>query len=325
MRSPSRPATRPRRGRPASYPTLRYDGEALVQPARREVVRVLDRRVEHEVDELVRDDVLDPRVVDLARRDEREQRPDVGVRLAADVLARARSERVVERVAVGVDEEVDRFVLGRRRAARRSVRPLPRRCAGRARRTPASPSYQWTRTTSPSSVCQSKRSSAYDGARLRTQRPVAAVGRDPPAHADGVFGRMWPSRLLSVCRSVAAPASGGGATSVTSGAGLSAVVSSTSTRSGAAVERDRLASRRSASPNEPSIVGRPNSGAAARTGRRDRPRGAERQRRPQRLRDSAIATGRSLAGPRQPREAQEPRPFWPAPRSPSRDRAQPVP
>jgi hypothetical protein len=85
--------------------------EALVQPARREVVRVVHRRVEHEVDQLVGNDDINPRVVDLARRDQREERPDLGVRLAADVLARGGPEGVVELLLVGVDEEIDRVVL----------------------------------------------------------------------------------------------------------------------------------------------------------------------------------------------------------------------
>ena len=38
--------------------------EPLVEPARREPVRVLDRGVEHEVGQLVRDDDADPGVVD---------------------------------------------------------------------------------------------------------------------------------------------------------------------------------------------------------------------------------------------------------------------
>ncbi len=88
------------------------DGEALVQPARRVVVRVAHRRVEDEMGQLVRDDGLHPGVVDLGRRDQREQRPDLGIGLAADVLARAGSEGVVERGLVGVDEEVDRLLLG---------------------------------------------------------------------------------------------------------------------------------------------------------------------------------------------------------------------
>ena len=71
--------------------------EALVEPVRREVVRVLGRGVEHEMGQLVRDDDADPRVVDLARRDEREQRPDARDRQPTDVLANPGAERVTER------------------------------------------------------------------------------------------------------------------------------------------------------------------------------------------------------------------------------------
>ena len=97
-------------GRPVALALV--DREALVEPARRAVVRVLRRRVEDEVDELVRDPDGDQRVVDLARRDEPEQRPDVGERRARDVLVGARTDRPVEVVDVGVDEEVDRLGLG---------------------------------------------------------------------------------------------------------------------------------------------------------------------------------------------------------------------
>ena len=104
--------------------------------------------------------IRDPRVVDLVRRDQREQRPDIGVGLPADVLARARPEGVVERVLVGVDEEVDRLSLGDpeqlRGLARRPSSPIARASAPKA----SSPSYQCTRTRSPAAVCQSNRSSA---------------------------------------------------------------------------------------------------------------------------------------------------------------------
>ena len=60
----------------------------------------------------MRDPHRDQRVVDLARRDQPEQRPDVGVGRARDVLVGARADRVVEVVDVGVDEEVDRLGLG---------------------------------------------------------------------------------------------------------------------------------------------------------------------------------------------------------------------
>ena len=82
-------------------------------------------------------------------RDEREQRADVGVGLAADVLAGARPQRVVERGLVRVDEEVDRRRSRSRRAASPSPRRRPRRSSGRAWPEAASPSYQWTRTRRP--------------------------------------------------------------------------------------------------------------------------------------------------------------------------------
>ena len=63
------------------------------------------------MDQLVGDDVLDPWVVDGGRRDVGKQGPDLGIRLAADVLPGARPERVVEGVPIGVDEKVDRLGL----------------------------------------------------------------------------------------------------------------------------------------------------------------------------------------------------------------------
>ena len=95
------------------------DRQALVEPARRRVVRVRRGRVEHEVDELVRDPDGDQRIVDLVGRDEPEQRPDVGERRPGDVLVGARPERAVEVVVVRVDEEVDRFGLGHAEQLRR--------------------------------------------------------------------------------------------------------------------------------------------------------------------------------------------------------------
>ena len=94
----ARPDRAPRRPTGRLPVALRQvDREALVDPARRGAERVVDGRVEHEVDELVRDHDAHPGVVDLVGRDQREQRPDVGVRLAADVLAGARAERRPER------------------------------------------------------------------------------------------------------------------------------------------------------------------------------------------------------------------------------------
>ena len=60
----------------------------------------------------MRDPDGDQRVVDLVRRDQPEQRPDLGVGRARHVLVGARTDRAVEVVDVGVDEEVDRVGLG---------------------------------------------------------------------------------------------------------------------------------------------------------------------------------------------------------------------
>ena len=84
------------------------DRQTLVEPARRGVVRVPGGGVEHEMDELVGDPHGDQRIVDLVGRDETQQRPDVGVGRAGDVLVGTGPERVVELGLVGVDEEVDR-------------------------------------------------------------------------------------------------------------------------------------------------------------------------------------------------------------------------
>ena len=88
------------------------DGQALVQPARGRVIRVPRRRVEHKVHELVRDAHGHERIVDLARRDEAEQRPDGGIGCPGDIFVGARPEGGVERIDVGVDEEVHRRLLG---------------------------------------------------------------------------------------------------------------------------------------------------------------------------------------------------------------------
>ena len=95
------------------------DRQALVEPARRAVIRVRRRRIEHEVDELVRDADRDQRIVDLVRRDEPQERPDVAERGPRDVLVGTRAERAVEVVVVGVDEEVDGFGLGHAEQLRR--------------------------------------------------------------------------------------------------------------------------------------------------------------------------------------------------------------
>ena len=54
---------------------------------------------------------LDPRRIDLVGRDQGEHRPDLGVRLATDVLPGPGAQGVVERRLRCVDEEVDRFRL----------------------------------------------------------------------------------------------------------------------------------------------------------------------------------------------------------------------
>ena len=117
---------RSRRGRPPGVAVAlgQVHREPLVEPTRREVVRVLDRGVEHEVGQLVGHDRVHPAGVDVVRDDVREHRPDVGVSLAPDVLAGPRPERVVERVLVGIDEEVDRLGLGDPEEGRRLLDPL---------------------------------------------------------------------------------------------------------------------------------------------------------------------------------------------------------
>ena len=65
--------------------------QALVEPARRVLVGVVDGLVEDEVGQLVGDQLVDPVGVDLAWLDEPEERADAGMRLAADVLARGRA------------------------------------------------------------------------------------------------------------------------------------------------------------------------------------------------------------------------------------------
>ncbi len=93
--------------------------QPLVDPARGESIGVADSGVEDEVDELVRDDDPHPAVVDRVRRDQGEQGPDVGVRLAADVLPGSGTERGPERGLVAVDEEVDAVGLGHAQQVRR--------------------------------------------------------------------------------------------------------------------------------------------------------------------------------------------------------------
>ena len=82
-------------------------GDALVEPARREVVRVADGGVEDEMGQLMGNDDPDPGVRDVVRPDQREHRPVVRVSLATDVLPGARAQRVVERLLLGIHVEVD--------------------------------------------------------------------------------------------------------------------------------------------------------------------------------------------------------------------------
>ena len=156
-------------------------------------------------------------------RDEREQRPDGGDRLSTDVLPGPGPQRVVERVLVGVDEEVDRFVLGDAQELAAWPPRHPRR-SRRARCPKASPpSYQWTRTMSPVAVCQSKRCVVVDVPDRRPDDRLGAGCRgDPPAGLDrGVrAGCGRPGRRP--CRSASSPRSVGGGTSITSGAASSA-------------------------------------------------------------------------------------------------------
>ena len=103
----------------------------------------------------MRDDDADPGVVDRVGRDEREQRPDVRVRLAADVLARPGPQRAAERRLVAVDEEVDRLGLGDAEQGRGVADRLARRSSSALRANASLPSYQWIVTRSPLSVRQS--------------------------------------------------------------------------------------------------------------------------------------------------------------------------
>ncbi len=79
--------------------------------------------------------------------------------LAADVLARPRPERVVERLLIGIDEEVDRLGLGDAEQRRRLLDPLLADLE-RALAEGSEPLYQWTRTIEPATVFQSNRVSA---------------------------------------------------------------------------------------------------------------------------------------------------------------------
>ena len=74
------------------------------------------------------DDDRHPVILDLVGLDEREERPQLRIRLTADVLARAGPKDVVELVRRGVDEEVDReSLLDAEQTGRLGDRPLPDR------------------------------------------------------------------------------------------------------------------------------------------------------------------------------------------------------
>ena len=75
------------------------------------MVGVLGRRIEHEVSQLVRNHHPDPGVVNRIRTDIGEQGADIRMRLAANVLARAGPEDVVEGRPIAVHVEVDRIAL----------------------------------------------------------------------------------------------------------------------------------------------------------------------------------------------------------------------
>jgi hypothetical protein len=159
------------------------DREALVEPVRRRVVRIVDRRREDQVAELVRHDDVDPRVVDLAGGDQREHRPDVGVGLAADVLAGPGTQRVVELPLVGVDEEVDRVGFGhaeeRGRLAHGRVADLER---------PAAERIAALRPVDPDDVAlEGLPVDPVIGVRVgqrRAHADRAVRGRDPPARGE---------------------------------------------------------------------------------------------------------------------------------------------
>ena len=94
-------------------PLREIDRDALVEPARREVVRVADGGVEDEVGQLVGNGSRRPRRP--RRRSARSARTSSGsseMRRPDDVLPGAGTQRVVEGVLVGVDEEVDGIGLG---------------------------------------------------------------------------------------------------------------------------------------------------------------------------------------------------------------------
>ena len=108
------------------------DGQSLVEPAGRRVVRVVDRRMEDEVRQLVRDHGTRP----TSRRSPPGGSARTAMRISAsadpaDVLAGAGPERPVEVALVAVDPEVDGVGLGDAEA-RLGVRDALRRDLERA-------------------------------------------------------------------------------------------------------------------------------------------------------------------------------------------------
>ena len=117
-RSHAAASTRPRSLRAVAL--RQVDREALVEPAGREPVRVVDGRVEHEVDELVRDHDADPR----RRRSRSGVISANSVRMSACAWPPTFSrvpgpERRPERLLVPVDVEVDGLGLGHAEQRRR--------------------------------------------------------------------------------------------------------------------------------------------------------------------------------------------------------------
>ena len=134
-------------------------------------------------------------------RDEGEQRPDLRVGLAADVLARARAERVVEGVLVGVDEEVDRVILGHAEKRRRLFHAvLADREGALPERVPALVpvhAHDVARRRSSSRTRRPRRRrlavgpTSTSGSAPAPASSAAATSRQ--AAVIGVFGRMWPA------------------------------------------------------------------------------------------------------------------------------------
>ena len=172
-----------RSGRSSRVALREVDREPLVQPVRRLVVRVVDGRSRRRGGSArAGRRVSTQLVVDLGRRDQGEQRPDVRMGLAADVLPGRRPERVVERVLVGVDEEVDRRRSRSRRGASTSAATAssPIFSARSAERLVALvPSGPGRRRPSASSSRTGRRRRSWP---TRRPEPGRAVGvGDPPA------------------------------------------------------------------------------------------------------------------------------------------------